>query len=108
MPARRHPHSVFKAPSICFQNLRLSIDHPGSLESVHDLKCMRTQTAPLFSAPRGRCGTTTRVAQPYPYGTSRAGNRTWVIEGEVQKVDDYTMGPAETYSMLSKPAHCLS
>ena len=35
--------------SACFRTPRLSLGHPGSLTSVHDLKCMRTQTAPLFN-----------------------------------------------------------
>merc|ERR1711963_992334 len=35
------------APSVCFWTPRLSLGHPGSFTSVHDLKCMRTQTAPL-------------------------------------------------------------
>ena len=89
LPARRQPHSVFgalcmPAPSVCFRTPRLSLGHPGSLTSVHDLKCMRTQTAPLFNVPRGRRGTTTRVIHPYPHGTSRAGNRTRVVVGGVQ------------------------
>ena len=67
------------ATSVCFRTPRLSLGHPGSLTSVHDLKCMRTQTAPLFNVPRGRRGTTTRVVHPYPCGTSRAGNRTQVV-----------------------------
>ena len=37
--------------SVCLRTPRLSLGHPGSLTSVHDLKCMRTQTAPLFNAP---------------------------------------------------------
>ena len=42
------------APSVCFWTPRLSLGHPGSFKSAHDLKCMRTQTAPLFNVPRGR------------------------------------------------------
>ena len=49
------------AISVCFRTPRLSLGHPGSLTSVHDLKCMRIQMAPLFNIPRGRQGTTTRV-----------------------------------------------
>ena len=99
LPARRQPHSVFgalcmPAPSVCFRTPRHSLGHPGSLTSVHDLKCMRTQTAPLFNVPRGRRGTTTRVVHPYPHGTSRAGNRTWVVVGGVQSANHYTMGLA--------------
>ena len=99
LPARRQPHSVFgalcmPAPSVCFRTPRLSLGHPGSLTSVHVLKCMRTQTAPLFNVPRGRRGTTTRVVHPYPHGTSRAGNRTRVVVGGVQSANHYTMGLA--------------
>ena len=47
--------------SACFRTPRLSLGHPGSFKSAHVLKCMRTQTAPLFNVPRGRRGTTTRV-----------------------------------------------
>ena len=57
------------ALSVCFWTPRLSLGHPGSFTSVHDLKCMRTQTAPLFNVPRGRRGTTTRVVHPYPHST---------------------------------------
>ena len=42
------------AISVCFRTPRLSLGHPGSLTSVHDLKCMRTQTASLFYVPRGK------------------------------------------------------
>ena len=42
------------AVSVCFRTPRLSLGHPGSFKSAHDLKCMRTQTAPLFNVPRGR------------------------------------------------------
>ena len=42
------------ARSVCFRTPRLSLGHPGSFKSAHDLKCMRTQTAPLFNVPRGR------------------------------------------------------
>ena len=82
------------AISVCFRTPRLSLGHPGSLTSVHDLKCMRTQTAPLFNVPRGRRGTTTRVVHPYPCGTSRAGNRTRVVAWGVQSANRYTMGPS--------------
>ena len=62
LPARRQPHSVFKAfvhaGTIC------PFMDPGSFTSVHDLKCMRTQTAPLFNAPRGRWGNRAQV--PFP------------------------------------------
>ena len=44
------------AQSVCFRTPRHLIGHPGSLKSAHDLKCMRTQTAPLFNVPRGRRG----------------------------------------------------
>ena len=55
LPARRQPHSVFgalcmPAQFVCFRTLRLLLGHPGSLTSMHDLKCMRTQTAPLFTS----------------------------------------------------------
>ena len=40
--------------SACFRTPRLSLGHPGSFKSAHVLKCMRTQTAPLFNVPRGR------------------------------------------------------
>ena len=52
------------AISVCFRTPRLSLGHPGSLTSVHDLKCMRTQTAPLFNAPRGRRGNRAQVSFP--------------------------------------------
>ena len=55
------------APSICFWTPRLSLGHPSSFTSVYELKCMRTQTAPLFNVPRGRHSTTTRVVHPYPH-----------------------------------------
>ena len=42
------------ARSVCFSTPRLSLGHPGSFTSVHDLKCTRTQTASLSNAPRGR------------------------------------------------------
>ena len=42
------------AVSVCFRTPRLSLGHPGSFKSAHVLKCMRTQTAPLFNVPRGR------------------------------------------------------
>ena len=46
------------ARSVCFRTPILSLGHPGSFKSAHDLKCMRTQTAPLFNVPRGRRGNT--------------------------------------------------
>merc|ERR1712074_508011 len=49
------------AISVCFRTPRLSLGHPVSLTSMHDLKCMRTQTAPLFNAPRGRRGNRAQV-----------------------------------------------
>ena len=52
------------ARSVCFWTPWLSLGHPGSFTSVHDLKCMRTQTAPLFNAPRGRRGNRAQV--PFP------------------------------------------
>ena len=39
------------APSVCFWTPRLSLGHPGSFKSAHDLKCMRMQTAPLVLRP---------------------------------------------------------
>ena len=42
------------APSVCFSTPRLG--HPGSFTSVHNLKCMRTQTTPLFKVPCRRRG----------------------------------------------------
>ena len=78
--------------SDCFRTPRLSLGHPGSLTSMHDLKCMRTQTAPLFNVPRGRRGTTTRVVHQYPCGTSQAGNLTRVVAWGVQSVNHYTTG----------------
>ena len=82
------------AISVCFRTPRLSLGHPGSLTSMHDLKCMRTQTAPLFNVPRGRRGTTTRVVHPYPCSSSRAGNRTRAVAWGVQSVNHYTTGPS--------------
>ena len=79
---------------VCFRTPRLSFGHPGSLTSVHDLICMHTQTAPLFNVPCGRHGSTTRAVRLYPYGTSRAGNRTRVVVGEVQSIIHCTTGPA--------------
>ena len=38
--------------SACFQTPRLSIGHQDSFKSAHDLKCMCTQTSPLFNIPR--------------------------------------------------------
>ena len=49
------------AQSVFFWTYRLLLGYPDSFKSAHDLKCMRTQTAPLFNVPRGRRGTTTRV-----------------------------------------------
>ena len=37
--------------SACFRTPRLSLGHPGSFKSAHGLKCMLTQTAPLFNVP---------------------------------------------------------
>ena len=42
------------ARSVCFRTPRLSLGHPSSFKSAHDLKCMRTQTASTFNVPRGR------------------------------------------------------
>ena len=42
----QEPHRMLV--SVCFRTPRLSLGHPGSLKSVHDLKCMRTQTRPRF------------------------------------------------------------
>ena len=55
---------------------------------------MRTQTGPRFNVSSEGRGTTTRVAHPYPYGTSRAGNRTRVVVGGVPDANHYTTGPA--------------
>ena len=74
---------------------RLLLGHPGSFRSAHILKCMRTQTGPRFNVSSEGRGTTTRVAHPYPYGTSRAGNRTRVVVGGVTVANHYTTGPAE-------------
>ena len=53
--------------SACFRTPKLSLGHPGSFKSAHGLKCMRTQTGPLFNVPRGRRSTTCdRVVHPYP------------------------------------------
>ena len=82
------------APSVCFWTPRLSLGHPGSFWSTHELKCMRTQTGPRFNVSSEGRGTTTRVAHPYPYGTSRAGNRTRVVVGGVPGANHYTTGPA--------------
>ena len=73
-PTPNSENSVSVRVIYLFPDARLSLGHPGSLTSVHDLKCMRTQTAPLFNVPRGRRGTTTRVVHPYPHGTSRTSN----------------------------------
>ena len=54
---------------------------------------MRTQTGPRFNVSSEGRGTTTRVAHPYPYGTSRAGNRTRVVVGGVPDANHYTTGP---------------
>ena len=45
--------------SACFRTPRLSLGHPGSFRSAHDLKCMRTQTGPRFNVPSERRGITT-------------------------------------------------
>ena len=34
--------------SVCFWTPRLLLGHPGFLRSVHDLKCICTQTAPVI------------------------------------------------------------
>ena len=47
------------AISVCFWTPRLSLGHPGSFWSTHDLKCMRTQTGPRFNVPSERRGITT-------------------------------------------------
>ena len=78
---------------VCFWTPRLLLGHPGSFWSTHDLKCMRTQTGPRFNVSSEGRGTTTRVAHPYPYGTSRAGNRTRVVVGGVTVANHYTTGP---------------
>ena len=94
--------------SACFRTPRLSLGHPGSLTSVHDLKCMRTQTAPLFNVPRGRRGTTTRVVHPYPCGTSRAGNRTRVVAWGVPSANHYTTGPANFSFKCTRKSKALN
>ena len=53
-----------QARSVCLWTLRLSLGLSGSLTSVHDLKCMRTQTTSLFNAPRGRQGNRGEI--PFP------------------------------------------
>ena len=66
------------ALSVCFWTPRLSLGYPGSFKSAHDLKCMRTQTAPLFNVPRGRRGTTSWSSST-PLSilhNAQAGNRT--------------------------------
>merc|ERR1712115_120515 len=55
------------ALSVSFWTPRLSLSHPGSFTSMHEPKYMRSQKAPLFNVPCGRCGTTTRVLEPYPH-----------------------------------------
>ena len=71
---------MFVMLSACFKNPRLLLGHPSSLMSVHVLKSMHTQTAPLINIPCKRCGTTTRAVTstplPLPLHT-QAGNRTW-------------------------------
>ena len=47
--------------SAYFWTPRLSLGHPGSFGSAHDLKWMRTQTRPRFNVPSERRGTTTWV-----------------------------------------------
>ena len=37
------------APSICFRTLRLLLGYIGSFKSVHELKCILTQTRPRFN-----------------------------------------------------------
>ena len=61
LPARRQPHSVFgalcmPALSVCFRTPRISLGHPGSFKSAHDLKCIRTQTAPLLKLSLWKTG----------------------------------------------------
>ena len=41
---------------VCFCTPRLSLGHPGSLESVHDLKRMHTQTAHPINTPMRKAG----------------------------------------------------
>ena len=67
------------AISVCFWTPRLSLGHPGSFRSTHDLKCMRKQTGPRFHFPSERRGTnkpTTWVPstniQPKPWFKSGA------------------------------------
>ena len=91
------------APSVYFWTPRLSLGHPGSFWSTHVLKCMRTQTGPRFNVSSEGRGTTTRVAHPYPHGTSRAGNRTQVVVGGVPGANHYTTEPVGrevTYKIL--------
>ena len=83
--ACRQPHSVFFVffwpsliiclfleLSVCFWTPRLLLGHPDSFTSMHDLRCMRKQTIPLFNVPLGKHGTTTWLLHPYPHGISRA------------------------------------
>ena len=83
--------------STCFGPLDFCSVSWGSLTSVHDLKCMRTQKAPLFNVPRGIRGTTTRVVHPYPCGPSQAGNQTRFVAREVPSA----IGPASNLLMMS-------
>ena len=77
---RRPPSRLCRHTNVCISHMNawylpvsgpptLSPGHPGSFTSVHDLKCMRTQTAPLFNIPRGNRGTTTRAVNLYPRST---------------------------------------
>ena len=59
--------------SAWFRTPRLLLGHPGSLTPVHDLKCMRAQTAPLFNAPRGRLGNRAQVPFPRIYPVTWTG-----------------------------------
>ena len=64
------------APSVCFWTPRLSLGHPGSFKSVHELKCMRTQTRPRFNvSSEGRGATFASNTQlPYLHCPSRDSN----------------------------------
>ena len=77
------------APSVCSETPRLSLGHPGSFKSAHDLKCMRMQTAPLVLRPSRK---TTAGFEP---GTSistgrRATNELYPQLGKFVKVRDWT------------------
>jgi len=66
----------FKKSHACWVSacVRIPLLHRGSFKSTHDLRCMRTQTAPLFNVPHGRRGTTTIVVHPINTWT-RAGRQ---------------------------------